>query len=71
MASSTNMDRRESLAGAGFMEVMEAAEFLSLSRSKIYELMDAEELAFARFGRARRISRQSLLEYAQRQLAAS
>jgi excisionase family DNA binding protein len=52
----------------GFVEVVAAAEFLGLSRSKVYQLMDAGQLAYAKFGRARRIPKQALLEYAAKQI---
>jgi len=48
----------------GFVKVPEAARFLKLSRAKVYMLMDAGELAYAKFGRSRRIPRRALLEYA-------
>jgi excisionase family DNA binding protein len=52
----------------GFESIPRAAAFLGLSRSKLYALMDAGELAFAKFGKARRIPRQALLEYAAKSL---
>jgi excisionase family DNA binding protein len=52
----------------GFVEVPEAATFLSLSRASIYKLMDSGSLAYAKFGRSRRIPRRALLEYAERQI---
>ena len=39
----------------GFASVLEAGEFLRLSRAKVYGLMDAGELMYAKFGKARRI----------------
>ncbi len=35
--------------------VPEVATFLAVSRSKIYAMMDAGELAYAKFGKSRRI----------------
>jgi len=52
----------------GFVTVGEAAKFLSLSRAKIYLMMDAGELRFAKFGKSRRIPRRALLELAERSL---
>jgi excisionase family DNA binding protein len=52
----------------GFVSVPEAARFLHLSRSKVYALMDARELAYAKFGRCRRIPRKALAEFAERSL---
>ena len=48
----------------GFVKVPEAARFLNLSRAKVYLLMDAGELAYAKFGRSRRIPRRALMQYA-------
>ena len=48
----------------GFVKVPEAARFLNLSRAKVYMLMEGGELAYAKFGRARRIPRSALLAYA-------
>jgi excisionase family DNA binding protein len=48
----------------GFVSVPEAARFLGLSRAKLYLLMDKQELAYAKFGKSRRIPRAALLTYA-------
>jgi excisionase family DNA binding protein len=53
-------------AGGEFMTVPEACRVVRLSRAKVYQLMDAGELAFAKFGRARRIPRRSLEKYVER-----
>jgi excisionase family DNA binding protein len=37
------------------VRVAEVAKHLSLSRSKIYQLMDAGELAYVKFGKSRRV----------------
>jgi excisionase family DNA binding protein len=50
----------------GFADVQEAAEFLSMSRSSIYKLMEAGHLKYAKFGKARRIPWRALREYAER-----
>jgi excisionase family DNA binding protein len=52
--------------GGGFVTVPEAAQFLRLSRAKVYALMDAGDLAYAKFGRSRRIPRRTLEEYVTR-----
>ena len=39
----------------GFATVAEVAEYLAVSRSHVYRLMDAGQLASVRFGDARRI----------------
>ena len=56
------------LVADGLLTVKECSEFLHLSRSKIYELMDAGELCFAKLGRSRRIPRRAVIELAARQL---
>jgi excisionase family DNA binding protein len=48
-------DARAAAVSGGFVTVREAEEFLSLSRAKIYALMDAGELRYAKFGRSRRL----------------
>ena len=55
---------RSALVADGLMTIQEAAEFLSVSRSKLYELMDNGELIFVKLGRSRRIPRRALLDLA-------
>jgi excisionase family DNA binding protein len=50
----------------GFVDVPYAATFLKLSRGKVYGLMDAGQLRYAKFGRSRRIPRKALMEFAQK-----
>ena len=54
------------VVGDGFVGVAQAGEFLGLSRAKLYQLMDNQELIYAKFGKARRIPRRALVEYANR-----
>jgi excisionase family DNA binding protein len=61
-------ERQNALIEGGFVEVNDAAEFLSVSRVTIYKLMDSGELAYAKFGRSRRIPKRALHEYAARQM---
>jgi excisionase family DNA binding protein len=56
------------LVADGLLTVKECAEFLHLSRSKIYELMDAGELCFAKLGRSRRIPRRAVIALAAREI---
>ena len=51
---------------AGFTTVREAAGFLHVSRAKLYSMMEAQELAYAKFGSCRRISWDELLAFAER-----
>lgn len=46
-----------------YLKVPEVQRRLRLARSSVYALMDRGELAYVRFGRARRIPRSSLEEY--------
>lgn len=52
----------------GYATIEEGRNYLSLSRSKMYELLETE-LPTARFGRARRIPWTALREYARRCMA--
>jgi excisionase family DNA binding protein len=58
--------RKLELTADGFADVWEAAEYLSMSRSSIYKLMESGELQYAKFGKARRIPWRALREYAER-----
>ena len=48
----------------GFAKVAEAEKFLGVSRAKLYQMMDAGALTYAKMGRSRRIPWQALREYA-------
>ncbi len=61
--SMTSRDRAD-LVADGLVTVQEAAQFLSISRSKLYELMDNGELTFVKLGRSRRIPRRALIDLA-------
>jgi excisionase family DNA binding protein len=52
--------------GEGFVTVTEAARYLRLCRAKLYQIMDAGDLPYAKFGKARRIPRRALAEFAER-----
>jgi excisionase family DNA binding protein len=54
------------LVSEGFVTVPTAAAFLELSRAKLYQTMENQELPFAKFGRARRIPKRALAELAQK-----
>ena len=49
------------MVGAGLMSVQEAARFLSVSRSTLYELMESGRLVYVKLGRARRIPRRAVV----------
>ncbi len=61
--SMTSRDRAD-LVADGLVTVQEAAQFLSISRSKLYELMDNGELTFVKLGRSRRVPRRALIDLA-------
>ena len=61
-------DSAPGLIDEGFVTVPEAARFLGLSRAKVYLMMDAGELPFAKFGKSRRIPRRGLLGLAEKSL---
>jgi excisionase family DNA binding protein len=52
------------LVGDGLMRVAEAAQFLSVGRSTVYELMNAGRLAYVKIGRSRRIPRRAVVNLA-------
>jgi len=48
----------------GLLTVEQACRLLAVSRSFLYSRMDAGAIPFCRLGRARRIPRRSLIDYA-------
>ena len=54
--------------GRGLVKVPEAARYLGLSRSKVYELMDKGELRYAKFGSSRRIPVEAVEDYVNRSM---
>lgn len=59
----TNTEKCD-LVADGLMTVSEAAKFLGISRSALYNIMDAGELPYVKLGRARRIPRRSVVDLA-------
>lgn len=62
--------KQEALVEPLLVRVEEAARILSLSRSTIYEMMDAGELPSVRRGTARRIPVAALREWVEQQIGA-
>ena len=62
-ASAAPQDQAD-LVADGLVTVQQAALFLSVSRSKLYELMDRGDLKFVKLGRSRRIPRRALIDLA-------
>lgn len=48
----------------GMLTIEKACEWLGLSRAKVYQLMDRGELPYVKIGRARRIPKRALVEFA-------
>jgi excisionase family DNA binding protein len=46
---------RSETAPNGLARVLEAAQFLSVSRSKVYAMMDGGDLPYVKLGKSRRI----------------
>ena len=59
---------RVELVADGLLTIPEAADFLRISRSRLYELMDRGELIYLKLGRSRRIPRRAVIELAAREL---
>ena len=59
---------RVELVADGLLTVREVADFLRISRSRLYELMDRGELIYLKLGRSRRIPRRAVIELAAREL---
>jgi excisionase family DNA binding protein len=70
MIMDTKRTGQAELVADGFLGVDRAAEFLGLSKAMVYILMSDGVIPFAKFGRARRIPRKALHDYAAAQLVA-
>jgi excisionase family DNA binding protein len=62
----TGAESPEAVVADGLVSIPEAAEFLGLSRSNLYTMMERGELAYAKIGGARRIPRKALVGLAAR-----
>ena len=56
------------LVEGGLDRVPDVARFLGLSRSRVYSLMDAGQLAYVKIGRSRRIPHRAVVELAAKSL---
>jgi excisionase family DNA binding protein len=65
----TAAEKQDDLTRDGFATISEGCDFLKLSRSGLYGLMETGQLTFARFGRARRIPWRALWAFAQKHMA--
>ncbi len=64
------MAQTKSNIGSGFMTVQEVADFLRLSRGKVYGMLNAGELPRARIGgRSCRVPRKAVEDFALKAMA--
>lgn len=59
-ANETNQD----LVADGLLTVREACDFLKVSQSELYRLMERGEIQFCRLGSKRRIPKKALVDFA-------
>lgn len=52
----------------GLLSIKEAARFLAIGRSKLYDLMDRGALSYVKIGKARRVPKRGLAEFAAKNL---
>ncbi len=64
--SRTDTSDSVDIVSEGLLTVLQAATFLSVSRSKLYEMMDSGELCYVKVGRCRRVPRRAAVELAAR-----
>jgi len=50
----------------GLARISDACEFLAMSRSSVYKLMDSGELRFAKIGKSRRVAWEDLRSLVER-----
>lgn len=55
MASVADERRPTTLDAAGLQPVRAVAEFLAISRSKVYQMMETGELPYVKLGKSRRV----------------
>ena len=58
----TNDDANHDQPDSGLQPVNKVARFLSLSRSKVYALMESGELPYVKLGKSRRVRWADVLE---------
>ena len=56
------------LVSEGLWTVREAAAFLGMGRSAVYELMNTGELPWVKIGRSRRVPKRAVVELAAREV---
>jgi excisionase family DNA binding protein len=58
------LDERLALVADGLLTIAETGAFLKLSRASVYNLMDRGQLPFIKVGRARRIPKRAVVQFA-------
>ena len=65
MSTTTDIEKAPAdLFDAGLCDVVEAVEYLGISRSSVYEQMYSGRLPYCKIGRSRRIPRNALRAFA-------
>ncbi len=59
-----NTSSKQEIVADGLQRISEAARFLGISRSLVYQLINAGDLPTVRIGRTRRIPTKAVLELA-------
>lgn len=54
----------ETLFKDGFLTVPQVAKYLSIGKTLVYSLMDRGELKYCKFGKARRIPKKEVVQFA-------
>jgi excisionase family DNA binding protein len=64
----TDQEERAALIAEGLWTIPEAVDFLRISRSRLYDLMNSGDLIFVKLGRSRRLPRRAVVDLATRGL---
>jgi excisionase family DNA binding protein len=54
------------LLAEGLLSIKEAATFLRIGRTKVYDLMDAQDLPYIKIGKVRRVPKVALKLFAEK-----
>jgi excisionase family DNA binding protein len=54
------------LLAEGLLSIKEAATFLRIGRTKVYDLMDSQDLPYIKMGKVRRVPKVALKLYAEK-----
>jgi len=59
---------KKSISESGYMSIDDVGEFLSVSRSTVYLLLNTGAIPSAKFGRNRRIPRQAVIDFTEQKM---